>query len=219
MVSKGAIKDLVGKTSVQEIKNTSDTIRIWESYRDQALMWRALTLIQFPISVGAILLSVILWQGRVTHIHVPRKPAPGIFRANEIPDQEFIDVATEFVNLVASYTPNTAERQFVRAREVLFGDLLNQFNQQIMKEELKTIQAASRTQLFFVDPNKTRIERKGGDVVVTFVGDRLKIITTRTLPTDTVRYEIRMKTIPRNALNPYGIVITHVSFDDSLEEK
>jgi hypothetical protein len=218
MVSRGGLKELVGQTSFKEVNDNSDTIRIWESYRDQALMWRSLTLLQFPICVGALVLSIILWQGRVTHIHVPRKPAPGIFRANEIPDQEFIDVATEFVNLVASYTPNTAERQFLRAREVLFGDLLNQFNQQIMKDELKTIQAASRTQLFFVDPNKTVINRSGGDVVVTFMGDRLKIITTRTLPTDTIKYEIKMKTIPRNALNPYGIVITHVSFNDSLEE-
>ena len=216
-MSKKGLKGIVKDAKVQEVRD-SDTVRMWEGYRDQALMWRALTLTQIPISVGALLIATILWQGRVTHVHVPRKPAPGIFRANEIPDQEFIDVATEFVNLIASYTPYTAERQFIRAREVLFGDLLNTFNREVMKEELRTIGASSRTQLFFVDPTKTQIFRNNGEVVVSFVGDRLKIITNRSLPTDTVKYQIVMKTVPRNALNPYGIVITQVSFEDKVEE-
>jgi hypothetical protein len=107
-----------------------------------------------------------------------------------------------------------ARRQFSVAREKLLEPLLSKFTAEIMGEELKTIESTSRSQIFFTDPTKTQIERNENGVEVSLIGDRLKTIGDRNLPTVVSQYVITMKTIPRNDINPYGIIITNVSFQD-----
>jgi len=213
-MGKSVVKKTVDNARVQEVRGTSDTVKIWEGYRDQALMWRALVLLQFPVTLSALIVAILIWQGRVTEVTVPEKPAPGIYHPREIPDKMFVEHATGFVNLVASYTPAIARRQFTAAREKLLEPLLSKFTQEIMGDELKTIESTNRSQIYFIDPTRTQVVRTENGVEVSFIGDRLKTIADRNLPTAVSQYIVTMKTIPRNDINPYGIIITNVSFQD-----
>jgi len=218
-MSKSVVNKIVADAKVQEVRGTADPVKIWDGYRDQALMWRALLLLQLPITILALMSTLCIWQGRETIVKVPLNPAPGMYHPKEIPDRLFIDEANSFINLIATYTPSVARRQFTTARDKLLEPLLSKFNEQMMQEELKAIESTSRSQIFYVDPTKTVIERDRNTVVVTLAGDRQKMISTRPLPTVKSQFRVTMRTIPRNDINPYGIVITEVGFQDSEKGK
>jgi hypothetical protein len=197
-------------SKIIETKKENDTIRIWESYREQALLWRTLTIFQLPVTFIAILFGLIMWLGSNPVINVPEKPLPGQYTLQALPDSEFINVATSYVNLIATYQSSTARRQFGKARESLIEPVLTQFDKEMLIEELRAIESSKITQIFFADPTKTSLERGQGQVKVKFTGDRVRYISGRQFPTTSTRYEVTMKTIPRNTFNPYGIVITNV---------
>jgi hypothetical protein len=201
---------LVEKANFIEARGETDTIKLWENYRDQALLWRSLLLLQIPVPALALIMALILYVNRMTVLNVPAKPLPGQYDANEIPDEEFVDAGTAFVNLFATYQPYTVKRQFNRLREMLVEPYLNEFNLEIMDKELKTIETTSRTQLFFVDPTRTTVERNGSSVTVSFSGDRQKFVAGKEVEPVQTRYRITMTTVPRNDLNPYGIVVNNV---------
>lgn len=207
-------KKILDESKVIDSKGQADTLRVWESYRDQALLWRALALIQIPATAAAIAFSIVLWTTRSITLNVPLKPAPGVYQVQEIADVEFIEVATEFINLIATYQPAIAQRQFREAKNMLWEPFLTEFNTDMIGTELQSIQNTQRTQLFFIDPTKTKITRNGNEVVVSFTGDRLKLVAGKELPVQTSRYTVTLKTIPRNKTNPYGITITNVTFEN-----
>jgi hypothetical protein len=211
------VRDVVADTRLNATRSESDTIRLWENYKDQALLWRSLTLIQFPATFAALLFATVMWSTRVVNLTVPSKPEPGIHVAQDIPDTEFINAANTYVNLVATYQPLTARNQFNVARSMLKEPVYSKFNEEMMGAELGAIESTSRTQVFFTDPLRTKVKRNGNEVSVTLVGERWKVIAGSPLPTITSRFTITMSTIPRNPLNPYGIVITGVSFKANLE--
>lgn len=205
---------LVQHTTVPEVKNSSDTIRLWEAYRDQALLWRALALLQIPGTLIAIIFAWVLWANTEITLDVPAKPLPGQYPAEELHDSEFVEVATNFVNLIASYQPQVARRQFQRSREFLIEPYLSQFNAEMMEKELKTIETTSRTQFFFVDPTKIEVHRSEGQVVVTFIGERQKYVAGKEVDPVVTKYDITLVTIPRNDINPYGIVISNAYMEN-----
>lgn len=215
MSAKAAAREILKASSIVDSKRESDTIRLWESYRDQATLWRAISLIQMPTTCLAILLACYLWTTRQITLNVPARPLPGIYAAQDIPDTEFIDTSTEFLNLIASYQHNVAERQFKKAAEMLKEPMLTTFTSDIMPAELQTIRNTNRTQLFFVDPAKSKIDRsQAGKVIVEMTGDRLKIIGGKELPTEKTKFIITLEIVPRNSLNPYGIVISDFMFEN-----
>lgn len=195
-------------------KKESDTIRLWENYKDQAILWRSLCLMQIPATAIACFLALSLWMTRSITLNVPPKPLPGQYLAQDIPDSEFIDAATDFLNLIASYNPAIARRQFNRAREMTVEPMLERFQVEMMGTELKAIENTRRTQLFFPDPTQTEVVRDGSEVHVKFLGDRLKYIAGKELPAVTTRFVVTMSTVPRNPLNPYGIVVTNVASEN-----
>lgn len=205
---------LVQNASVRDIKGESDTIRLWEGYRDQAILWRSLTLLQIPATALCAVLSLYLWNTRQTIVNVPPKPQPGQYLAEEIPDSEYIDVATEFVNLIGSYQPAVATRQFKRAEEMIIEPYLAKFREEVLTHELKTIVATSRTQLYFVNPTETKIERMGEDVLVSFIGERQKFVAGKEIDPVASIYRITLTTVPRNPLNPYGIVVKNAALEN-----
>jgi hypothetical protein len=142
---------------------------------------------------------------------------PGVYAAQDIPDNEFVNVAMDYINLIATYQPRTARRQFEAASAMLKEPLLTKFKEEILNSELGAIENSSRTQVFFVDPLKTGVARRGNDVMVSIEGERWKVIAGAELPTVTSRFRVTMTTIPRNQLNPYGIVITSVSFKSNTK--
>ncbi len=206
------MRDKVADTQLTAARNNNDTIRLWENYKDQALMWRALSLIQLPTTFIAVIFALVMWSTREITLSVPSKPMPGMYAAQDIPDTEFVNVANDYVNLVATYQPNTARKQFEVARAMLKEPLLTKFNDENMGSELPAIETTLRTQVFFVDPLKTKVERDGNKVYVSISGERWKVIAGAPIPSVTSRYRLELTTIPRNPVNPYGIVITNILF-------
>lgn len=212
-----SIKNKVADTQLSAARDKSDTIRLWENYKDQALMWRSLALIQIPATLAAIIFSIIMWSTREITLSVPSKPMPGIYAAQDIPDNEFVNVATDYINLIATYQPGTARKQFEAAAAMLKEPLLSKFREEMINSELGAIEGSARTQVFYVDPLKGSVIRQGNQVIVTIIGERIKYIAGQELPPVTSRFRVTMTTIPRNVINPYGIVITSVTFKSNIK--
>jgi hypothetical protein len=210
------VKDKVNDTHLSASRSNNDTIRLWENYKDQALMWRSIALLQVPATSLAVLFAIVMWATREITLQVPSKPLPGQYDVSDIPDTEFINVANDYVNLIATYQPGTARKQFEYAASMLKEPLLTKFNQEMRGPELAAIENTSRTQVFFVDPLKTKVTRENGRVIVAVTGERWKVISGAPLPTVTSRFRVEMSTVPRNSVNPFGIVIQSVSFKPNI---
>ena len=201
-------KDLQYVEKVAE-RRKGDTLRLWESYRDQAHFWRALTLLQIPVSLLCLTIALVLYFTRITVLDVPEKPQPGHYSVEKLPDSDFIGVATEVVNLISSYQPATAPQQFSTARKFLWEPALSVFEDKMIKGDLDAIRETQRSQMFFIDPGQIKVERRPEyqKVIVHLPGTRQKLIGEKMLPADKLIYHATMTTIPRNVHNPYGIVI------------
>ncbi len=210
--ARESAKKLYQQSGFREGKNSSDTLSLWENYREQAMLWRALALLQIPTTLVALILAIVMWYNSETILNVPAKPLPGFYQAGEIPDAEFIGMSTEFVNLIGTYTPFTARRQFNEAAKYLSDPILSRYSTEMLQTELKAIENTQRTQIYYVDPTKTEIFRDeiNGTVEVYYEGTRQKLIAGRHVPEVLTQFIIRMKTIPRNTLNEYGIVVYSV---------
>jgi hypothetical protein len=217
--AKAGAKDFIKQASFREARNESDTVQVWENYREQALLWRALAIFQIPTTALAILLSIILWNQRETVLDVPARPLPGFYQAGEVTDEEFVGRAREFVNLIASYQPDGARQQFFHASRYLIEPVLTRYNIEMMDTELKAIENTRRSQLFFIDPTKTEIERTPYDeVIVTFRGAREKLVAGQKVPEVLSQFRLTMTTIPRNELNPFGIVISNIETTNTIKQ-
>lgn len=197
---------LLEKTSA---RGKGDTIRLWESYRDQAHFWRAFSLIQLPLSALCVALALVIYSTADTIVEVPAKPQPGNYSVKELPDSEFVAVAQEVVNLISTYQYTNAAEQFASVRKYLWEPALSIFEQRMMLEELKAITDTKRLQIFMVDKNQIKVQRfpEEQKIVVHLPGTRYKLINTREVPAERLLYHLTMMTIPRNASNEYGIVI------------
>jgi hypothetical protein len=210
-ISKQAAKKIIDDSKFREAKTDNDTVRLWENYREQALLWRALALLQMPGTFIALFFALVMWWNRETILNVPAKPLPGYYSASEIPDAEFISAATEWVNLVATYQPIVAQKQFEEAAKVLVEPMLTRFKTEMMDQELEAIRNTMRTQAYYIDPTQTTLGRdEESNVIVTLIGTRLKIVAAQELPETIVQFRITMTTQPRNKVNEFGIVITNV---------
>lgn len=210
-VAAEAAKRILNDSRFREAKRDNDTVRLWENYREQALLWRAIALLQIPATVVALVFALYIWWNREIILNVPAKPLPGYYSSSEIPDSEFLSAATEFVNLVSTYQPNVADKQFRKASELLVEPMLSLFETEMMGKELKAIKQTARSQVYYVDPAQTQIYRDESEfVVVTMVGERLKIVSGEQLPAKITQFRVTMTTVPRNKINQYGIMITNV---------
>ena len=165
-MTKKKLQQLLNEGNVSDVRGESDTLKLWESYKQQAFLWRAIALLQIPATSLSILLALVLWGTRSITLKVPGKPLPGIYAAQEVPDTEFINFATEFLNLVTSYQPNVASRQFERAAMMVQEPFLTRFQRDFISLELKAIESTSRTQFFFADPEGIKITREEKNVII-----------------------------------------------------
>ncbi len=214
-MSNGKIKNLLQDGKVTDVRGESDTLKLWESYRQQATMWRAIALLQIPATALAIILALVLWMSRSITLKVPGKPLPGVYAAQEIPDTEFVNFATDFVNLLSSYQPNVARRQFERAAMMITEPFLTKFRSDFMTFELKAIETTSRTQFFFADPEAIKVSREDKKVFVTYIGERLKMVAGQELPLAKTKFTVVLSMVPRNSLNPYGIAVSDFIAEDA----
>lgn len=217
---KTAIKKGLKQVEAVEGRGKADTIRLWESYRDQALLWRAIAILQVPATILALTAALIMFFYADTIVEVPPQPKPGRYSANQLPDSEFIHVAEEVTNLIATYQPSNARRQFEAAQMYLWEPALSEFENKVLKDELRAIEETGRSQIFFVNDKQIRIDRdeKQGRVMVRLPGSRMKLIRNQPLPGDEMVYYIKMSTIPRNAYNEYGIVVYDIRLRKASEK-
>jgi hypothetical protein len=199
------VEELAGKAG-------ADTIRLWERYREQALLWRALALLQMPATLLAIILTLVIAVKSNPILEVPLNPLPGRYSSAELPDRIFIAHAMELVNLVASYQPSIARRHFKQVETMLWEPALSKFQAEMLETELKHINETDRSQLFFVNQDKIKIERfPERDLVrVRIAGVQRRLIGTKPLPPQQIVYYVTMSTIGQQSLNRYGIVVLNV---------
>lgn len=205
------------KTDLKQLERVagragSDTIRLWEGYREQAYLWRALALLQMPSTALSILAALIMYFYADTIIEVPERPAPGYYSVKQLPDSHFINASTSVINLIATYQPAIARRQFKTARKYLWEPALTEFEETMMGPEIRAIEETKRSQMFFINPRLIKVERfpELDMVVVRVPGVRQKLIGNKALPADQMVYYVKMTTVPRNIHNEYGIVVVDI---------
>lgn len=211
MAKRALVNDLK-QVELVDGRAGADTLRLWEHYRDHAYMWRAIAILQFPTTVLALGAALLMYYTADTIIEVPEKPQPGHYSIKQLPDSEFIDVATKVVNLITTYQPHDAKEQFYAARKFLWEPALSEFEEVMVKKELKYIVETSRSQIFFIDTKQIKVERFPDldKVVVRIPGVRQKLISQRPYAPEEMVYYIKMTTIPRNIHNEYGIVVVDI---------
>lgn len=212
-----AVADGIKDIEKTPARTGADTVRLWERYRDQALLWRALALLQMPTTFLAITAALIMYFFADTVIQVPEKPEPGFYSVKQLPDAEFITAATNVVNMIATYQPETARLQFTEARKLLWQPALNKFDEEMMQKEIQAIEETRRSQMFIINQSLVRINRfpEKDTVTVRLPGTRFKQIGANQLKSDQMVYEIMMTTIPKNPHNEYGIVVFNMERKDS----
>lgn len=203
--------------SIVDGRAGEDSIRVWDRYKERAHFWRAIALLQIPLAIIALIAMISMYFSGDTIVQVPDRPQPGSYSMKKLPDSEFINVAVEVANLVTTFTPATADRQFKAARKFLWEPALSQFETDKIQVELRMIQETSRSQLFFIDTKQIKVERlpEIDSVVVRLPGVRQKLIGNQAIPPDQLVAYVRMTTIPRNEMNEFGIVVTDMRFNES----
>ena len=216
MVEQKDTNKLAGDTNTIDLidgRAGADTIRLWEGYREQAFMWRAISLLQIPATGLALLGLLIIYLTADITIEPPEHPQPGIYSVKYLPDSEFLRAATEIVNLIATYQSRTAEKQFKRARELLWEPALTEFEDSVIGQELAKIQVSNRSQVFIINNNLVRVQRipQKDVVVVRLPGTQQRLISnSQALETEEYCYYIKMTTIPRSSYNESGIVVVDI---------
>ena len=209
----------------------ADTIRLWEGYREQAYLWRSVSLLQMPATALSMAAVLVMYFFADTVIEVPHAPDPGIYSVKQLPDSQFVNAALSVVNLIATYQPAIARRNFTTTKKFLWEPALSEFEQTMMESEIRAIEETKRSQMFFINQRLIKVERfpEQDMVVVRVPGERVKLIGNKPLPPDQMVYYVKMTTIPRNIHNEYGIVVTDirlrradertVSKEDKAEER
>ncbi len=218
-MAKPALKISEGIKDIEKTpaRTGADTVRLWERYRDQALLWRALALLQLPTTFLAITAALIMFFFADTVIEVPEKPEPGMYSVKQLPDAEFISAATRVINMIATYQPETARPQFIETRKLLWQPALAKFDEEMMQKEIQAIEETRRSQLFFVNQSLVRVNRlpERDYVEVRLPGVRYKLIGASQGKPEQMVYYVRMTTIPKNPHNEYGIVVFDMERKDS----
>jgi hypothetical protein len=127
-----------------------------------------------------------------------------------LPDTAFINVAQNIVNLLATYQPERIEEHYALARRFLWEPALTSIRD-FMRVEIPKIKTTRKSQIFYVNPRLTQVQRYADYTTVSLRGTRHKFIGKTHLEPDVLIYQVQMTTIPRNVSNEYGIVVTGIT--------
>ncbi len=196
----------------------ADPMKLWEAYREQSLMWRALALLLLPGTLLAVTMAFTTFFWSDTRIEVPPAPEPGFYKVDNIPDRVFLQKARRLTTLISSYQPVTAKNQFSEARKMLWEPILSRFQKEYVKDEFKNIKRTNRSQMFYINTKGLQITRFDDHVIVRIAGKRKKFLGKELSKLDDIAWFVTMSTVPPNALNRYGIVVTNFKLVEGLEE-
>ena len=195
----------------------ADPMKLWEAYREQSLMWRALALLLLPGTLLATTMAFSTFFWSDTRIEVPPAPEPGFYKVDNIPDGVFLQKARRVTTLISSYQPSTAENQFVEARKMMWEPILSRFQKEYVKDELKKIKRTSRSQMFYVNTKGLQITRFDDHVIVRIAGKRKKFLDKELSKMDDIAWFVTMSTVPPNKLNRFGIVVTNFKLFEGFD--
>lgn len=204
-----------------EGRSGADTIRLWERFREQAIIWKFIALAQIPATFLAIIGFVVVFITADISIEPPENPQPGMYSVKHLPDSEFRKTAAEVINLIATYQPGNVFNQFNRAREYLWEPALSEFEEIMMKQEHMTIKNTHRSQVFIINDDLVRVQRfPARDIVVVRLPGTLQALigNGRALESKEIVYYIKMTTIPRSAYNESGIVVIDLRMKSQTNE-
>ena len=194
------------------------------AFREQSYLWRAIALMQIPTTLIAIIVALIVYVNSDTIVEVSPRPAPGYYLTREIPDEEFVKVAIEYVNLISSYQPAIAERQFKYALNFLMEPEYSAFRKQFLaaedgkQSELDQIRQIQRAQMFFIYRDLIIVRRiddpedsRNSTVEVRIPGELIKFFNgvkqDRGGEDHFLAYYISMRTFPKTTFNQNGIYV------------
>lgn len=224
-MGKAVLKQRSLKEGLSEMERTagragSDTLRLWEFYKNQALLWRALALLQIPGTALALVMAILMFVTRTQIFNIPEKPLAGYFSVKDLPDAEFVNFATNLVNTAYTYQYVNAERQLTSARRYLWEPALSEYDKRVLGDEMRIISQTARSQMFFIDEGLTKVIRRSNDgkVTVRFVGTMQRLLGTETArPQEMVIY-VKMSTVPRTVENEYGIVAVDLRINETRRD-
>lgn len=225
-MGKNLVNDLTAQERL-EGRTGADTIRLWENFKEQAYLWRAIAILQMPATFLALLGWLIVFMTADITIEPPENPQPGRYSVKQMPDSEFLRAATDIVNLIATYQPMTAEAQFRKARTKLWEPALSEFearmigiNERDTNSEIWAISSSHRSQVFLVNNDLVRVQRfPNKDIaVVRLPGTVQRIISNEPLKSEEIVYYVKMTTIPRSAYNESGIVVIDIRLKKQTAE-
>ncbi len=215
----GELLDSITTIEKVEGRSSGDTFKLWEGFREQALLWRILALLQMPTVALALIFALMVYYNSTIVIEPPEYPQPGMYSIKKLPDSEFMKMAIDIVNLIGTYQPANAERQFRTTRLFLWEPALSEFEKVYLygysadntPSQLQVIKDTQRSQAFLINYDLMQVQRYPNlDMVVVRVpGTRQILIGKRPLD-DEITYYFKMTTIPKSPYNPRGIVIFDV---------
>lgn len=192
-----------------------NTIDLWEAHREQASLWRILAILVLPATLLSLGIMFLVWFAGDIRVEIPPKPEVPYYKVDQVPDKEFIAIASQVTSLLSSYRAYEARRQFEYARQFLWEPALKQFTLQWLGQELPLIEQTQRSQVFYASPHQIKIEREKNFVWVRYPGTRQKFLGNELNSKDEIIWWFRMTTIPRNIHNNYGIVINDIKVERS----
>lgn len=185
----------------------ANPLKLWDTYRLQALTWRSLALLLIPGTLLASALTLSTFYLLETRIEVPATPEPGFYYIENIPDKTFVQTALRLTNLITTYQPDTALPQFLDARNMLWQPALQRFQRDIIGKDFAVIQKTKRSQIFYVNTKNIVLTRHDDFVEVMIPGKRKKLLNDEMPDYQEIAWFIKMSTVAPNSFNQFGIVV------------
>jgi len=190
---------------------TIEARMMWESYRDQAKMWRALTVFQLPVTALALVLLFLVYTTADTYIEVPERAQVGHYTINQLSDDEFVNFSVKLVKLITTFRSGAARGQFEEARQYLWEPGLSDFVKNWIEGALPRYEYTDRAQFFFIEPRLIKVKREQDRVIVRVPGVEQYAIGGIINSSEEKVYYVALQTVPRTVKNDLGIVAVGIS--------
>lgn len=128
----------------------------------------------------------------------PTIPQPNPTAETAVTDQDYVDVATDAVELLATFDSASAEPKFRRLQTMMTGPAKASLMDSLLTGELPVIQSTRRVQKFILNKEKTAIEHFPdlNDTVVRLSGTRSQWIELKPQPPEELTYHVNLEAEP-----------------------
>lgn len=196
---------------MEEFQKEKDLNKVTAAYKMQSYFWRWVSLFQIPFLFFLLLFFLNLYISRDTIINVPDRPFEGYKEVSQLSDSEFINFAQDFFNLVGTFQPTIAEKQFETASTFLVGQKREEFKRDFLQTKLVEVRETSRTEELILEKENIALTRgpSGSNYVdIVASGYRRILIKQEELRPENAQIFIRIETSKDIENNQYGLYIS-----------